>query len=171
MLRQVLPSLTINYGANDTGRDTVALAQIDDAQTLLEQLTHLYDLGVRQYCPEVGGSAFGADKPPFVKRVVNVVFNRAQKEVRWVAARRVVALVQHPLSFRYSAVSNFPRKAVRFRSSFTPGNGKLTVAFVVSACLPKPAIGVARFVYLRPEALEGVARNHRRAQVIPTVST
>jgi len=83
-----------------------------------------------------------------IRHVVSIC---AEKQVAWIRAWRVVALMQHPKTVRNGAVCQFPCNAMR-RDRFAV-NAYLPITFSISASLPQPAIVRPKNLNARPKML------------------
>lgn len=88
---------------------------------------------------------------PLCNHIVNVIKICAKEQVRGVAAKPIVAMVQNVHTFGGGAVGEFPCNAVG--SCCLPVDGKLPVSVATCPGSPVPAIGITEFVHSLPKAI------------------
>lgn len=88
--------------------------------------------------------------PPLRSHVGGIVGGRSQENVRWVAARRVVAVVAREQARRDGSVRQHPGDAVRALVAAFPAHNP--VPALVEACDPGPALAVRTAFNLFPES-------------------
>lgn len=169
-LKQMLPRLAIDYRANHVGSHAELFAQVANSTTLREQFAYCVNVLLSQYRSEMRLASFGAYEPSFLKRIVHVIADGAQEQMRWVAAWGVIAFMKHPFAIRNWAVLQFPRESVRLGCSPSSRDSKLSVSFVMPTCLPRPTLVGVENTDFAPEASCDIISNHGN-DAIPTVST
>jgi len=114
-------------------------------------LTNLYNVVIRKFA-EVGARSLNL--PPLGNHVIHVVLSRPEKQVRRVAAWRIVALVKNPQSIGDGAVMNLPTHNMRSGlATAMAATRNVPIVRFISPALPLPTFVRAALVHLCPKPL------------------
>lgn len=147
-LRNVMPSVTVEYSPNQRRRDAVCVSDRLERASRRSKISDLGNVVFRQFgVPPL--TAFA--RPAFSNLVLPVVVVGSNKQVRRVYTPFVVAFVKHLLSFGYGSAVNKPRCSMRSGSRVTSSGRYSTVAGTVKRAGPLPAL--IAFCYALPKSV------------------
>lgn len=151
---EIFPSYSVDYAANTSGRQTHFCCNFRLGFALCDALSNFKNLGFSKARSMV---TFPMGFSAFACRVVGVICMCTQKQMRWVAAWGIVALMKNQQSIRYRPIKYLPPntgcQSAPIRSVFFAANAEKSVARGIARSNPQPALVGATLVYLFPESL------------------
>lgn len=156
------PCFAVNYSKDSCLTNTIFVGQVQTDFTRRVSLTNLANFVRCQFCIAI--ICPGVNPSPgatFCVHIVKVVGLCAKKEVIWITARGIVALVANEHSFWDGAIGQLPsntgsRIAMRAATHFV-APAEISISVGGTTGLPLPTVVGAAPVYLFPESLDGRA--------------
>lgn len=155
-LANMLPSFSFDNGIYVSLGDTKLNAEISSFDAKRGQATNFAHVRLLEFGRTLGFAYCSRNNTsPLCVHIGNIVGGCAKKQVRWIAARGIVAFMQNVEAVRNHANVNLPGKAVR--ESGYAIHSQLSVTCVIPVALPFPTFALGGWRDIFPKSADEIA--------------